>query len=1132
MSDSTTELKDITAISAGLDYTVALKDDGTVWAWGCNGDGQLGDGTTTNRAYPVQVKSNASTYLENITMISAGSDHTVALKDDGTVWAWGYNYSGQLGDGTTTSRYYPVQVMSDSTTELKDITVISAGTNHTVALKDDGTVWAWGNNDYGRLGDGTTTQREYPVQPQVRMNLNLFEVLITGVVVSGTDDATTIETDDGTLQMLAEVLPANATNKKVTWSVTGGVATISKTGLLTALSNGTVTVKATAVDGSGVYGEETITISNQIVPVASITVTGTDGATTITTDDGTLQMLAEVLPVNANNKDVTWYVPANSAASIDATTGVLTALFNGTVIVKATAVDGSGVFGTKEITISGQVIPVTDINVTGTGGISIIDTDGGTIQMLAEVLPSNATNKNVTWSVSNSSVATISTTGLLTAVSNGTVTVKATATDGSEIFGEMEVTINNLFVIITEIVVTGTSGSSTITTDDGTLQMIAAISPDTATNKNVTWSVSNDTIATINATGLLTAVSDGTVTVKATAVDGSGVYGEKEITISGQVIPVTGITVTGEDDAITIETDDGTLQMSAAISPTNATNKNVTWSVPANSAGSINATTGLLTALFNGSVLVTATAADGSGVTGTMTVVISNQIVPVTGVTVTGTEGRTAITTDDGTLQMTATVSPDTATNKNVTWSVSDVSIATISTAGILTAISNGTVTVKATAVDGSGVYGEKTITISNQIVPVASITVTGTGGSSTIITDDGTLQMLAEVLPANATNKTVTWSVPANSAGSINATTGLLTALFNGSVVVTATAADGSGVTGTLTIVISNQIIPVTEITVSGEGNVSVITTEGGTLQMLAEVLPSNATNKDVTWHVSDSAIATISTTGLLTAVSNGTVIVKATAADGSGVFDEMEVTVNDLLVVVTEIIVSGTGGASSITTDDGTLQMTATVSPEGATNKDVIWSVPANSAGSINATTGLLTALFNGSVLVTATAADGSGVTGTLTIVISNQIVPVTEIVVTGTGGSSAITTYDGTLQMTAAVSPGTATNKNVTWSVTGDAAAIDADGLLTAKSNGIVTVKATAVDGSGVFGTKEITITGQTAPIDDGDDGDDGDDEGNGNGNDDSGDDGSMMLIAAVAVVAIAAVGGAAFFFIRRR
>ena len=84
---------------------MALKSDGTVWAWGDNGYGQLGDGTTTDRTTPVQVSG-----LSGVTAIAAGCYHTVALKSDGTVWAWGYNGYGQLGDGTTTQRTTPVQV--------------------------------------------------------------------------------------------------------------------------------------------------------------------------------------------------------------------------------------------------------------------------------------------------------------------------------------------------------------------------------------------------------------------------------------------------------------------------------------------------------------------------------------------------------------------------------------------------------------------------------------------------------------------------------------------------------------------------------------------------------------------------------------------------------------------------------------------------------------------------------------------------------------------------------------------------------------------------------------------------------------------------------------------------------------
>ncbi len=147
-------LTGVTAIAAGKDHTVALKSDGTVWAWGHNNDGELGDGTTTSRSTPVQVSG-----VTGVTAISVGYGHTVALKSDGTVWAWGYNYNGQLGDGTTTCKLTPAQVSG-----LTEIAAIAAGGDHTVALKSDGTVWAWGYNDYGELGDGATASRSTPVQ--------------------------------------------------------------------------------------------------------------------------------------------------------------------------------------------------------------------------------------------------------------------------------------------------------------------------------------------------------------------------------------------------------------------------------------------------------------------------------------------------------------------------------------------------------------------------------------------------------------------------------------------------------------------------------------------------------------------------------------------------------------------------------------------------------------------------------------------------------------------------------------------------------------------------------------------------------------------------------------------------------
>ena len=152
------KLSGVEAISGGgaPSYSLALKDDGTVWAWGDNRasqgtriGGQLGDDEITSSNTPLQV----SDLPGGIEAIAAGAEHGLALKDDGTVWAWGYNFFGQLGNGTTTdSSSKPVQV-----SELDGIEAIAAGGSFSLALKDDGTVWAWGNNWFGQLGDGTTT---------------------------------------------------------------------------------------------------------------------------------------------------------------------------------------------------------------------------------------------------------------------------------------------------------------------------------------------------------------------------------------------------------------------------------------------------------------------------------------------------------------------------------------------------------------------------------------------------------------------------------------------------------------------------------------------------------------------------------------------------------------------------------------------------------------------------------------------------------------------------------------------------------------------------------------------------------------------------------------------------------------
>ena len=144
------------SVSTGADFTVAIASDGTLWAWGANNYGQLGNGSTQYKYVPTQEDSNGTSWKS----VSASYYHTMAIKEDGTLWTWGRNYYGQLGDNTNNDRYTPTQENSHGTTWKS----LSAGTSHSAAIKEDGTLWTWGYNDYGQLGDNTQIDRNIPTQ--------------------------------------------------------------------------------------------------------------------------------------------------------------------------------------------------------------------------------------------------------------------------------------------------------------------------------------------------------------------------------------------------------------------------------------------------------------------------------------------------------------------------------------------------------------------------------------------------------------------------------------------------------------------------------------------------------------------------------------------------------------------------------------------------------------------------------------------------------------------------------------------------------------------------------------------------------------------------------------------------------
>jgi uncharacterized protein YjdB len=769
-------------------------------------------------------------------------------------------------------------------------------------------------------------------------------VLVTGISISGY--AAILKGAQGSY--MVSVVPANADNKTVTWSLRSEDAAYASinasTGVLTAISEGTVVITATANDGSGIVATKSVNVVASAILVESVTISGPSEVSR----SQKVIMQATITPENATTPALEWSIPAaySAYATINATTGELTPFAFGTIIVNASATDGSGKFASILVTIG--ILKVSSITLpSATDG-----TLGSGFILQATVLPVGADNSTLLWSLrpEDAAIATInSSTGEILANAYGDIVVTAKSTDGSDVSASSQVTIKSVAI----------SGDNSLTRGNA-IQLSATTLPLASDASNIVWSLRTEDAAkaTISNTGLLTSVAAGEVVVTATI---GSTYAKATKTITILPVFVSSLSISGATTVLNRQS----ITLSSVALPAEADNKNVIWSIDyADAAKAVISSEGVFTAVAPGNATVIATAADGSGVK-------ASYLISITPITITSIALRDTSVDKTKSVTPKITVSPANADNQIFAWSLraEDEEYAIINPqTGYITGKKAGTIVVTASTTDGSNLTATANVTISP--LKVSSLLIAGASS----VAKGATLSLTASVMPTAADDPSVTWGVSDVAKATIDAN-GLLTALDTGKVTVTATSNNVSSVTATKVVTISES--KVSQITVSGPSSL----TKGESTILTASVSPAIASNQSIYWSLrsEDAAYAEINAyTGLLNTYASGTVVVSANATDGSGVVGTLTITINPVLV--SKIVITSDKSVKV----GGSLGLSASVTPSNADNKMILWSIRSQDSAfvSVDDTLGIITGLADGKVVVTASATDGSGLSASDTI------------------------------------------------------------------------------------------------------------------------------------------------------
>jgi len=802
---------------------------------------------------------------------------------------------------------------------------ITVNPSGVVTVDDDGNVEAIGN------GTATISVTAYGITKTI-------PVSVTNPITGISLDKTSLELGKGqTYQLKATINPSDTSESKtIIWSSTNDdIATVSSDGTVTAVGNvgdTKATIRATS-SNPAYYAECVVDI---VIPITSVNM----DQTPITLNKGEERQLSFTYEPSNTTQDrtITWESSDPTVATVN--NGKVTAVKGGTTTITASMLNKTW---TKSVVITVEV-GLNDVILTPTS-VELLPGQEQTIQPSFD--PFDATHKDITWASLDSGIASVDGNGKITAVAPGTTTITATY---QTLTGEKTKNVQvKVLIPITGVTIKPNS-AITINKGDSTTLSVEVTPANAEEDKTVTWGSNQPNIASVDSSGVVTGNANGTAVITGTLKNGKTVTAN--ITVH---VPISNITL--NKSVLNLNKGDTYHELVATIQPSDSTIKAVNWTTSNDKVATVNATTGEITAIADGTAIITATA---EGQTATVTVYVTTA---VTSISINQGTTKAMLKGDTGTL--TATVLPNDATDKTVTWSSNQPEIVSVDSNGNIAAKAGGTAVI--TAKSGSKI-ASITITVR---VPITTFELALEDQNPTILRGAKNAKVLKTVIgPEDATDdRTIEWTSSDSTIATVDST-GKVTGIKEGTATITGRlTSTGATVTSNVTI----EVIELTGIKVELESDDIL---KGRNYQVNVIPIPEDSTElENIEYTSSDEDVFTVSSDGVITGIKEGTATLTVTVLGpgvtrAAAITEQVEVHVREVQLEGIHII-----PITKELTIGETAQIMIDVSPEDTTDGFELTYKSSDENVAIVDENGVVTAIGEGTTKITVIATTENG-------------------------------------------------------------------------------------------------------------------------------------------------------------